>query len=179
MYIRHGSQHLLPCLSTKQKILCKNLGEHSYKIELVQKLKLINHNKCRLFIEWCQNQFETDTIFYEKIASWIISTAKFSVSGLRQRSKKCLVLFTYWSIFSPYFFKNETVAKVFVNAGATHPSDLRSRFYSKKDDTLIKLDWPRFLGSRYIFQLSDKTLCSFFYLITEPTHGVIANTTVV
>ena len=40
---------------------------HPYKIKLTQKLKPLDHQKRRMFVNWAEQQLENDSNFYRKI----------------------------------------------------------------------------------------------------------------
>ena len=49
------------------RILRNILGLHPYKIKLTQELKLLDHQKRRIFVNWGEQQLDNDLDFYRKI----------------------------------------------------------------------------------------------------------------
>jgi len=69
MSIRRRSQQLGLCYSTTWKILRKDLGVKSYKIQLVQELKPHDLPQRLTFGEWALAKLEEDSHFIEKLCS--------------------------------------------------------------------------------------------------------------
>ena len=48
-------------------ILRNDRGLHSYKIKLTQELKPLDHQTCRISVNWAEQQLENNSDFYRKI----------------------------------------------------------------------------------------------------------------
>ena len=63
---RYRAQQLELRSSTLWKILRKNLGLRTYKMQLVQEWKPNDHHARRTYGEWTQKEMTTDADFYKK-----------------------------------------------------------------------------------------------------------------
>ena len=76
--VSRRSQALGISVTSLWQILQNNLGQHPYKIKLTQELKPLDHQKCRMFVNWAEQQLENDLDFYQKISD----EAHFRLNGL-------------------------------------------------------------------------------------------------
>jgi len=65
--ISRRSQELGLSATSTWRILCRDLGLHPYKIQLIQELKVNDHKQRRVFADWVLEQFEVNPNFVKQI----------------------------------------------------------------------------------------------------------------
>ncbi|XP_060863526.1 uncharacterized protein LOC132940116 [Metopolophium dirhodum] len=65
--IRRRSQQLSIPRSSLQRMLSKDLHMHAYKIQFVQQLKPVDHQKRRQFCEWIEERLAVEENFVKNI----------------------------------------------------------------------------------------------------------------
>ena len=72
-----------------------DLGLHPYKIKFTQELKPLYYQKCRMFVNWAEQQLETDSDFYRKII--FSNEDNFWLNGFVNKQNM-----RYWSDSNPH-----------------------------------------------------------------------------
>ena len=91
---RH-SQALSISVTSLWRILPNDLGLHPYKIKFNQELKPLDQQKRRMFVNWAEQQLESDSDFYRKII--FSDEAHFWLNGFVNKQNK-----HYWSDSNPH-----------------------------------------------------------------------------
>lgn len=150
---RHRSQQLDIPRTSLLRILRKDLAMKPYKVQLVQKLKAIDHPSRLRFADWAQDRLAEDAEFYRKII--FSDEAHFHLGGYvnKQNSRiwgtenphvvgekpmhpqRVTVWCGFWSggIIGPFFFENEGGAAVTVN-GERYRAMLTDYFFGEIED---------------------------------------------
>ena len=84
------------------RILRNDLDLHPYKIKLTQELKLLDHQKRRMLLNWSEQQLENDSDVYRKII--FSDEAHFWLNGLVSKQNM-----PYWSDSSPHVLHESLV----------------------------------------------------------------------
>lgn len=150
--IRHRSQELNLSRSTLHRILRKDLAFKPYKVQLVHRLKPIDHPSRLRFANWAEDRLEDDPEFYRKII--FSDEAHFHLGGYVNKqncriwgsenphvieekpmySQRVTVWCGFWSggIIGPFFFENEAGATVTVN-GERYRAMLSDYFFDQME----------------------------------------------